>query len=99
LVGPTGGYLVGFVIAAYVVGLLAERGWDRRVETTLVAMLLGNGVIYVFGLAWLAIFVGAGKALLLGLFPFIAGDLAKLSVAALLLPTGWRLLGLREKTE
>jgi biotin transporter BioY len=90
---------VGFVVAAYVVGLLAERGWDQRVETTLLAMLLGNGVIYAFGLTWLAIFVGAEKALPLGLYPFIAGDLVKLVLAALLLPSGWRLLGLREKTE
>jgi biotin transport system substrate-specific component len=92
LAGPTGGYLVGFVAAAYVTGLLAERGWDRRIGTTLAAMLLGNAVLYAFGLVWLAAYVGIGRALPLGLYPFIVGDLAKLTLAALLLPSGWRML-------
>lgn len=99
LFGPTGGYLLGFVVAAYVTGLLAERGWDRRAGTALLAMLLGNGVIYAFGLPWLAVFVGMGRALPLGLYPFVAGDLVKLALAALLLPSGWRALGLKEKAE
>ncbi|MEA3339828.1 MAG: biotin transporter BioY [Chloroflexota bacterium] len=97
LVGPRGGYLVGFVAAAYVTGLLAEREWDRQTGTTLLAMLLGNVAIYAFGLPWLAIFVGIEKALPLGFYPFIAGDLAKLALAALLLPSGWRVLGLKGK--
>jgi len=92
LYGPTGGYLVGFVVAAGITGLLAERGWDRRVKTTFPAMLLGNIVIYVFGLPWLALFVGSGKMLAWGLYPFIVGDLLKLAVATLLLPSGWKLL-------
>lgn len=94
LAGPTGGYLVGFVAAAYVTGLLAERGWDRRTGTTILAMLLGNATLYAFGLPWLAVFVGS-NALSLGFYPFIAGDLLKVALAATLLPSGWKLLGMR----
>ena len=93
LTGPTGGYLAGFVVAALVTGFLAERGWDRRFWTTIAAMLLGNIAIYGYGLPWLAFFVGAGKALPLGLKPFIAGDIYKLLLAAVLLPSGWKVLG------
>jgi biotin transport system substrate-specific component len=91
--GPTGGYLVGFIAAARMVGWLCERGWDRRVRTAALAMLIGNGVIYLFGLPWLAHFVGAERVLALGLLPFMPGDLVKLALAALALPSGWKLLG------
>ena len=91
--GPTGGYLLGFVAAAYVVGTLAERGWDRRLVTAALAMLLGEVVIYAFGLAGLARFVPADRLLTAGLLPFIPGDLVKLALAALALPTAWRLVG------
>ena len=93
LVGPTGGYLVGFIAAAFLTGLLAERGWDRRVTTTLLAMLLGNAAIYAFGLPWLARFVGGERVLALGLLPFIPGDFLKLILATMFLPSGWKLLG------
>jgi biotin transport system substrate-specific component len=92
LMGPTGGYLVGFAAAAYVVGRLAEQGWDRKATTTFAAMLIGNGVIYAFGLSWLALLVGVDRALPLGLYPFVAGDILKAALATTLLPTGWRLL-------
>ena len=92
LLGPTGGYLLGFVAAAYVAGRLAERGWDRRVGTTFLAMLLGNAAIYAAGLPWLAAFVGIGRALPLGFYPFIVGDILKLALAAMLLPLGWKIL-------
>ena len=92
LLGPTGGYLVGFVAAAYVTGWLAEHQWDREVLSNALAMFLGNVVIYVFGLPWLACFVGAGRALALGLYPFIAGDLLKLALATVSLPSGWGML-------
>lgn len=93
LLGPTGGYLVGFIPAAFLTGLLAERGWDRRVRTTLLVMLLGNAAIYAFGLPWLARFVGGERVLTSGLLPFIPGDLLKSILATTLLPSGWKLLG------
>ncbi len=93
LLGPTGGYLFAFPAAAFVVGWLAERGWDRRVLTTALAMLVGNGVIYAGGIPWLARFVGGwSKAVVLGMLPFLPGDALKLVLAAVLLPTAWRVL-------
>jgi biotin transporter BioY len=92
LVGPTGGYLIGFVAVAFVVGWLAERGWDRRVWTAALAMLAGEAVLYVFGLLWLVHFVPVDRVLQVGLYPFVIGDLAKLAAAALILPSGWLLL-------
>jgi biotin transport system substrate-specific component len=94
LVGPTGGYLVGFVVAAFIVGWLAERGWDRHPLTTALAMLAGTAAIYLFGVSWLAILMGADKALPMGLYPFIIGDALKLLLAMALLPAGWKLVGL-----
>lgn len=91
IAGPTGGYIVGFIAAAYVVGWLAERGFDRRPWSMALAMAVGNVVIYVFGLPWLDHFY-PGQALELGLYPFVAGDAAKLLLAASLLPIGrWAL--------
>ena len=101
LLGPPGRYLAGFVSAAYQEGLLAEKGWDRRIGTTVLAMNFGNLVIYGFGLLWLScmIFlmklpVGSGRVLAEGLYLFIPGDLLKIALAAILLPSGWKLLGL-----
>lgn len=82
LSGPTGGYLVGFIVASLVVGALAERGWDRRLITAAAAMLAGEVVIYVFGLAWLSRFALPVGLLEAGLTPFIVGDLYKLVLAA-----------------
>jgi biotin transport system substrate-specific component len=93
--GPTGGYLVGFVFAAWVVGALSERAWDRRVLSTVAAMVLGNAVIYACGLAWLFCSVRvlakplSGGVLAVGLYPFLVGDLLKIALAATLLPSGW----------
>jgi biotin transport system substrate-specific component len=97
LAGPTGGFLVGLVVAAYLVGYLAERGWDRRPATTILAMVLGGIVIYAFGLVWLDRFVGPSRVLAAGLLPFIPGDLFKIVLAAALLPSGWALLGRAQK--
>lgn len=92
LLGPSGGYLVGFVAAAFVTGWLAERGWDRHIWTTALAMLAGNTVIYLFGLPWLARFVPGDSVLKFGLYPFLIGDIAKIVVATLIPPTSWRVL-------
>jgi biotin transport system substrate-specific component len=91
---PTGGYLFGFVAAASVVGLLADRQWERDIGRAIGAMLLGELVVYLFGVPWLAaaLHVSAQKALSLGLYPFVVGDIAKLLVAAGLLPSAWRLV-------
>lgn len=95
LIGPTGGYLAGMVAGAFVVGLLAERGWDRKPVTMALAMVIGNAAIYLFGLAWLAHFVGSGQVLAAGLLPFVPGDLLKVALATGLLPAGWALFGRR----
>jgi len=92
LVGPTAGYLVGFVAVAFIVGWLSERGWDRRVWTAVPAMLAGEAVLYIFGLLWLWHFVPANNLLQAGLYPFIIGDLIKVAASALTLPAGWWLL-------
>jgi biotin transport system substrate-specific component len=97
MLGPTGGYLVGFVFAAGVVGLLAERGWDRRPLWTAVAMVVGNLVIYALGVAWLAIFLGDLRtAFVQGVLIFIIGDLVKIAIATLALPGGWVLARRRD---
>ena len=92
LLGPTGGYLVGFVAAAWVVGALAERGWDRRFFSTWAAMALGSLTLFAFGVPWLARFTGWPGALAAGFWPFVPGDVLKQVLAALLLPGAWRLV-------
>jgi biotin transport system substrate-specific component len=93
LLGPTAGYLIGFIVAAFVVGLLSERGWDRKPWTTAASMIIGNVVIYIVGITWLSRFVGWEAVLSLGVLPFLAGDALKIALATVLLPTGWRLIG------
>ena len=93
MVGPTGGYLVGYVLAAAAVGGLAERGWDRNVFTAAAAMLVGNALIYIPGLFWLGVLFGWDKPILAwGLTPFVLGDLLKLALVAAGLPLAWKLL-------
>ena len=104
LTGPSGGYVAGFVLAAGLVGFLVQRfGLDRRFLSTAMAMLLGNAAIYLIGLPWLSLTLGVpwlspetgldGKTVLgYGLIPFLLGDTLKLLLAALLLPTAWKLL-------
>jgi len=92
LFGPTGGYLFGFIAAAYVTGWLAQKKWDRRIATTIFAMIVGNLLIYSFGLLWFSLMVGLRNALVTGVYPFIAGDMVKIGLAAALLPNGWKLL-------
>jgi biotin transport system substrate-specific component len=100
ILGPTAGYLFAFPIAAFVVGLLARRGWDRRVITAIPAMLVGELIILTLGFSWLV----AATALLSGgadvaalfaaaVLPFLPGAALKITLAALALPGGWRLLG------
>ena len=93
LFGPTGGYLLGFVIAAYAVGWLSERGWDRHILTTAAAMLIGTALVFAPGLVWLSRYVGWDRVLDLGLYPFVLGGFLKVAMAALALPAAWRLTG------
>jgi biotin transport system substrate-specific component len=93
LLGPTAGYLVGFLGAAFIVGTLSEKGWDRRPWSTAASMIIGNLVIYIAGAAWLSGFVGWESALRVGVLPFLAGDAIKIALATLLLPAGWKLIG------
>lgn len=88
---PTFGYIVGFIICSVLVGMLAKVGWDRKAIGTVLIMVLGNVVIYAFGVSWLAasIHVTASKAISLGMTPFLAGDLIKIVIATVLLPGAW----------
>jgi biotin transport system substrate-specific component len=89
--GPTGGYLIGFVLAAGVTGYLAQRQWDRRFSSSVTAMLTGSVLIYACGLPWLASEIDAGLegTLEAGLYPFVVGDVIKLYLAGALLPAAW----------
>jgi biotin transport system substrate-specific component len=94
LSGATLGYLVGFVMAATVIGLLAERGLERSVRTSIIPFLIGTIIIYMCGVAWLAIMLGSfNQAIAAGLLPFLIGDAIKLIAASIALPMGWKLLG------
>jgi biotin transport system substrate-specific component len=99
VLGTTGGYLLGFVVAGALVGRLAELGWDRHLRGSVAAMLIGSLVIYAVGVPWLALALGLrgledplGIAVVNGLYPFIPGDVIKLIAAAGLLPIGWRIV-------
>jgi biotin transport system substrate-specific component len=90
LMGPTAGYLFGFLLAAIAMGYLAERGMGRTVVSTIAAMVIGNCVIYLCGALWLANFIGFDQAIAAGVVPFLNGDALKLVVAAGLMPWAWR---------
>ena len=94
LLGPTGGYLMSYPIAAFVAGYLAERGFDRRYATSVLAMFTGLAIIFTFGVLWLAFGAHAGlaQAVRTGLVPFIPADIIKVLLAATLLPAAWRFL-------
>jgi biotin transport system substrate-specific component len=95
--GATGGYLIGFIVAAALVGRLAELGWDRRLGGAIGATTLGTIVIYAIGVPWLAVVVGlsAGDAIATGLVPFLLADVLKLLAAAVVFPAAWWVVGRR----
>lgn len=98
MMGGTGGYLVGYVLAVLALGALTRRGWDRARGKMALAMLLGNVLIYVPGLIWLTVLYGVDAPILAwGLTPFLLGDVVKLALAALLLPALWILVGRARK--
>jgi len=95
LLGPTGGYLMSYPVAAFVAGLLAERGFDRRYLTSVAAMGAGLAIIFYFGVVWLAFglpHVGLSAAVASGLVPFLPADIVKVFLTAAVLPAAWKLL-------
>jgi biotin transport system substrate-specific component len=92
--GATGGYIVGFVLAAAVTGYLSERGWDKRFSSSVAAMLTGSVVIYLCGALWLHhyLHLNWNTTLVDGVYPFVPGDLVKLYLAAAALPAAWKLV-------
>ncbi|RBP18240.1 biotin transport system substrate-specific component [Roseiarcus fermentans] len=89
MAGPTGGYLAGFLVAAALVGFLAERGWDRSWPRLLAAMTIGHGVIFAFGFVWLAVLIGPEKAFALGVVPFALATVVKTLLAVALVGAAW----------
>ena len=98
MMGSTGGYLVGYVLAVVALGALARKGWDRARGKMALALVLGNALIYVPGLIWLTVLYGLEAPILSwGLTPFLLGDVVKLALVALLLPALWSLVGRARK--
>lgn len=95
MMGGTGGYLVGYVLATLALGFAARKGWDRNVMLMAIAMLIGTALIYIPGVAWLMSLYGfdLSTAFSKGVMPFLIGDAVKLALAALLLPAVWKLVG------
>jgi biotin transport system substrate-specific component len=103
LLGPTGGYLMSYPFAAFLAGYLAERGFDRRYWTSVLAMIAGLVVIFAFGVMWIALFarpagIGFDAALRTGFYPFVFGDVFKILLGATVLPSIWKLVGRRQRT-
>lgn len=90
MMGPTGGFLAGFLIAAAAMGWLAERGWDRTLPKATAAMALGTILLFMPGILWLTVLFGGTKAIAAGLTPFILGSVLKLALAAALMPLAWK---------
>jgi len=91
--GPTVGYLIGFLPAAYLLGVLAERGWDRHLLSIAGAMLIAGTIVLASGAIWLSAFVGPVNAFRMGVAPFLIGELVKIGVVTLVLPGAWKLVG------
>jgi biotin transport system substrate-specific component len=92
LLGPTGGYLMAYPLAAFVVGSLGERGFDRRYLTSVLAMCAGLAVVFAGGVLWLSLLVGLPAALAAGFYPFVIADTLKVLAAAGVMPAVWTLL-------
>ena len=99
ITGPTGGYIVGFVAASYVVGRIAERGATRQVVATVSSYVAGTAVIYVLGVSWLsyATHMSVRDAIVAGMIPFLIGDALKALAAGAALPSAWKLTGSASK--
>ncbi len=94
MMGSTGGYLAGWVLATLALGYAARRGWDRSIGAMAVAMAAGTALIYIPGVLWLGVLYGWDQPLLAwGLYPFLIGDALKLALAALIVPALWKFVG------
>ena len=84
LLGPTGGYLIGFIPAVYLVGYLSEKRWTNKFTATIITMIFGTSIIFIFGISWLAITAGFGTALSIGLYPYLLGAAVKIILASVI---------------
>lgn len=91
MAGPTGGYLLGFMVAAWIVGTLGRAGWDRSLARAALGMTVGTAVILALGVAWLSVLIGVDKAITFGLVPFLTGSVLKIALGAATLPLAWRI--------
>uniref|UniRef100_A0A7C4UFF7 Biotin transporter n=1 Tax=candidate division WOR-3 bacterium TaxID=2052148 RepID=A0A7C4UFF7_UNCW3 len=92
LLGPTGGYIFGFLIASFTTGFFSQIGWDRSFHKTFFSLFIGNILIYIPGLIWLGRFTGYNNVLKMGFFPFLIGDIIKIGIGTFVLPSGWIIL-------
>jgi len=92
MMGPTGGFLIGFLISAWLVGFLAERGFDRSLWLCAIAMLAGHAIISLSGVVWLAALLGTAKAIQVGFVPFLASSVLKTALGAVAMPLIWRIV-------
>ena len=99
LVGPTGGYLIGFIPAAFLSGLMVEFGWGESIFGAIGMMVIGTIVIFICGLSWLKLFIGTTNVFEVGLYPFLAGAVIKITLAGVVYRLGWRVIDKADRSK